>query len=92
VDEQMFILLARADFRLLVQGSAVPKLASTITAVFDPRYFSVDSRNENLPDKCIHQNYVWIAVSVRPGIGMIGWRHRFAGYGAIGASSTRFGA
>src|SRR5262249_22726280 len=66
LDEQMFILLARADFRLLAQGSAVPKPAPAITAVFDPRYFPVDSRNENLPNKRIHQNHAWIAVPVRP--------------------------
>jgi hypothetical protein len=36
--------------------------------VFDPGYFSVDSRNENLPNKRIHQNYAWIAVSVRPSL------------------------
>jgi len=37
-----------------------------IIAVFGPTHFSVDSRNENLPNKRIHQNYVWIAVPVRP--------------------------
>jgi hypothetical protein len=35
----MFILLARADFRLLTESDAVPKLAPTITTVFAPRIF-----------------------------------------------------
>jgi hypothetical protein len=35
----MFILLARADFRLLTESDAVPKPAPTITTVFAPRIF-----------------------------------------------------
>jgi hypothetical protein len=44
-------------FWLLAEGGAVPKPVPTITAVFAPRNFSVDSRNENLPKKRSHQNY-----------------------------------
>ena len=63
MDEQMFILLAQAGFRVVQRGS---EGRTIITAVLDSRNFSVDSRNENLPNKHIHQNYVWIAVPVRP--------------------------
>jgi hypothetical protein len=58
-------LARRRIFGLLAEGSALPK-PHVITAAFDPKHFSVDSRNENLPNKHIHQNYVWIAVAVRP--------------------------
>jgi hypothetical protein len=38
-------------FGLPAEDSAVPKFSPTIIAVFAPRYFSVDLRNENLPKK-----------------------------------------
>jgi hypothetical protein len=53
-------------FGLPAEDSTVPKFSPTITAVFAPRNFSFDSRNENLPKKRIHQNYALIAVPVRP--------------------------
>ena len=65
MDEQMFILLAQAGFRVVQRGS---EGRTIITAVLDSRNFSVDSRNENLPNKGIHQNYAWIAVPVRPSV------------------------
>jgi hypothetical protein len=53
-------------FGSLAESSPVPKPARYYPAAFDSTHFSVDSRNENLPNKRIHQNYVWIAVPVRP--------------------------
>jgi len=59
-------------FRLLAEGGAVPKLAHHHRRI-RPGYFLVDSRNENLPKKRIHQNYAWITVPIRqsvwPGVG-----------------------
>jgi hypothetical protein len=52
-------------FGLFAEGGAIPKPATTILPYSNRRYFSFDSRNENLPEKRIHQNYVWIAVPVR---------------------------
>jgi hypothetical protein len=48
----------------LLAGSKT--LAPATAALFAPKYFSVDSRNENLPEKHIHQNCAWIVVPVRP--------------------------
>jgi hypothetical protein len=62
----MFILLARAHFRTAGGRQRGSKARNDHPAVFSPRYFSFDSRNENLTEKHIHQNYVWIAVPVRP--------------------------
>jgi len=61
------LILARArGFSGCLLRAAPFQNSPTITAVFDPRYFSVDSRNENLPKKRIRQSYAWIAVPVRP--------------------------
>src|SRR5262249_7040643 len=64
--EQLFILARARGFSCYLRRAARFQSPHVITAVFDSRNFSVDSRNENLPEKRIHQNYVWIAVPVRP--------------------------
>jgi hypothetical protein len=66
LQEQMFILAGARGFSGCWRAAARFQSPHAITAVFDSRNFSVDSRNENLPNKRIHQNYALIAVPVRP--------------------------
>jgi hypothetical protein len=62
----MFILARARGFSGCLLRAARFQSPTTIPPYSNRRYFSFDSRNENLPEKRIHQNYVWIAVSVQP--------------------------
>src|SRR6516225_7191804 len=66
------LILARArGFSGCLLRAARFQNSPTITAVFDPRYFSVDLRNENLPKKRIRKSYAWIAVLVRQAVSVV---------------------